>query len=238
MDPVFCFIDDAGFELENFRQNAAPAFAGVEMVYAQSFEQAQAELAGRPPLCFLLDIYGGDPQAGAPRVLPLPELEQALGRGLELEALYAGLEQGGAEAGNLFLRRLYGQVERWQRAFLLAAGELGQGRSYGLYNLAQVREHYPWAAALGYSRKALYADAVAMCLAGADGVLQKPQGADDAAIALATAQAAPGLLAACRQAARLRLAAWLAGEQGRAGQTGPRDELRAWLEERQDGLTP
>ena len=37
-------------------------------------------------------------------------------------------------------------------------GSLGQGPAFGLDSLAKVREHQPWAAALGYSRKALYAD--------------------------------------------------------------------------------
>jgi hypothetical protein len=119
-------------------------------------------------------------------------LAQVLGAPPPLAELYAGLEPGG-EGANAFLRRVYAQVERWQRAFLLAAGGVGQGRAYGLYNLARVREHYPWAASLGYSRKALYLDAAALVQAGAEGLLQKPQGAGDEAIALATTQEAPEL---------------------------------------------
>ena len=85
---------------------------------------------------------------------------------------------------------------------------MGQSAAFGLHSLAQVREHQPWAAALGYSRKALYADAAAMCLGGADGVLQKPQGADEAAIAKASHQAAPELAKAAFAAVDRRLAAW------------------------------
>ncbi|MBI5521981.1 MAG: hypothetical protein HY910_05075 [Desulfarculus sp.] len=221
MPPVFCFIDDAQFELDNFAQNAAPAFARARFVYARTFGEARERLAGEYPLCFLLDIYGAGPRVSAPRIPDLAELERDLGPGTPLDSLYEGLEQAGAEAGNLYLRRLYGQVERWQRAFLQAAGDLGQGRAYGLYNLEQARRHYPHAAALGYSRKALYADAVALSLAGAEGLLQKPQGAGDQAIALATRQAAPGLARAAHAAVERRLGmragpllARLAGQDG------------------------
>jgi hypothetical protein len=196
MKPLFCFIDDTRFERENFRAHALEGFARVEFVIAESFAQAQELVGDRLPLCFLLDIYGLDPLGKAdPAAFRPPEpaaLAEVLGQPAALEDCYAGLEPGG-EGANAFLRRVYAQVERWQRAFLLAAGGVGQGRAYGLYNLAQVRQHYPWAACLGYSRKALYLDAAALLQAGADGLLQKPQGASDEAIAQATRQEAPDL---------------------------------------------
>ncbi|MBI4800616.1 MAG: hypothetical protein HY794_18150 [Desulfarculus sp.] len=220
MPPVFCFIDDAQFELDNFAQNAAPAFERARFVYARTFDEARAGLAGEYPLCFLLDIYGAGPPVTAPRIPDPAELEQALGPAADLPSLYEGLEQAGPEAGNLYLRRLHGQVERWQRAFLQAAGGLGQGRAYGLHNLEQARLHYPHAAALGYSRKALYADAVAISLAGAEGLLQKPQGGDDQAIALATRQAAPGLAQAAYAAVNRRLSVQAAGLAARLSGPG------------------
>ena len=230
MQPVFCFIDDARFELDNFANNAAPSFGRARFIYAQTFVQAQERLAGQTPLCFLLDIYGSDPQVSQPAILSMDALGQALGPREPLEALYQGLEQAGGEAGNLYLRRLYAQVERWQRAFLGAAAALGQGRAYGLHNLRQARGHYPWAAALGYSRKALYADAVAMCQAGAEGVLQKPQGRDDQAIAQATRQAAPGLAATAYAAVDQRLARLAGGLAARlAGRDHERGEMLAAL---------
>ena len=58
---------------------------------------------------------------------------------------------------------------------------------------------------MGYSRKALYADAAAASLAGMDGVLQKPQGTDDQAIAEATRRAAPELAEAAYRAVDRRL---------------------------------
>lgn len=209
MKAVFVFIDDTRFELDNFRDHAAPAFTRAEFVYAASFDQALTALAGRRPLCFLLDIYGRDPGDEAQAVLPeIKTLEGLLGEAAPLAALYAGLDQAGdpGQAANLYLRRLYAQVERWQRAFGAAAASLGQGRNYGLSNLRQARQRFPQAAALGYSRKALYADAAAMVREGADGLLQKPQGGDDAEIAQNTRAAAPELAAAAYAAVDRRLA--------------------------------
>ncbi len=208
--PVFCFIDDAKFELDNFRENAAPAFEGVDFIYATTFEQASLQLTERMPLCFLLDIYGGDPDLESPR-LPAPEsLSGVLQNPVGLGDLYGGMDQqadASPETGNAFLRRLYTQVEAWQAAFQNACQSLGQGKAYGLYNLSQVRARYPWAAALGFSRKALFDDAVALMASGADGLLRKPQGADQAAIAKATKEAAPELARAAFTAVDRRLAA-------------------------------
>jgi hypothetical protein len=194
--PVFCFIDDAQFELDNFAANAAPAFQDVDFVYASTFEQAQARLEGMLPVCFLLDIYGADPELKKPNLPAEETFSQVLEHPPILSSLYGGLdpkELPSPEQGNAFLRNLFAQVEVWQQAFGRACESLGQGNAYGLANLALTRAHYPWAAALGFSRKALYDDAVAMMAAGADGVLRKPQGADEAAIAGATNKAAPDL---------------------------------------------
>jgi DNA-binding NarL/FixJ family response regulator len=207
--PLFCFIDDAQFELDNFQSNAAKAFKGAEFIYAATFEQAQAQLGQRLPLCFLLDIYGADPQLDTPRLPETEILSDALGNTPSQTDLYGGIEvldTCSPEKGNLFLRRLYGGVENWQSAFQTACQCLGQGSAYGLHNLAQARAHYPWAAALGYSRKALYDDAVEMMRAGADGLLRKPQGADEAAIAKATKSASPDLALAAFSAVDRRLA--------------------------------
>lgn len=206
MKPAFVFIDDARFELDNFRDHAAPAFTRAEFTYAQTFEQAMVQLDGRRPLCFLLDIYGALGREQPAEIVSQDELKASLGPAEEIASLYHGLDQASPdEAGNLFLRRVYAQVERWQRTFLAACGQMGQGRAYGLANLQAAREHHTQAAALGYSRKALYADAVALSRAGVDGLLQKPLGGDDAAIARATRDAAPELAAACYAAVDRRL---------------------------------
>ncbi|MBU2515997.1 MAG: hypothetical protein KKB57_00320 [Proteobacteria bacterium] len=208
MQPTFCFIDDADFELDNFQQNLAPAFKGVDFVYARDFDRAQHKLEGRRCLCFLLDIYGAAPGKGSDD-LPAPEaLAKAMGQGFEVDTLYQDLEGEGGERANQFLRRLHARVQTAQEAFVAAAEQLGQSASFGLNYLAQVREHQPWAAALGYSRKALFADAAAMCMAGADGVLQKPQGDGEDAIAKASREAAPELARAAFAAVDRRLAAF------------------------------
>jgi len=203
--PVFCFIDDAAFELDNFREHAAPGFERAEFVCASSFEQAVEQLAGRRPLCFLLDIYGTDPALDKPRLLKPERLAALVGEPVEVDRFYQGVDPDSREGGNLFLRRIYGRVQGWQQAFLEAAEALGQGRGYGLANLALVRESFPWAAALGYSRKSMYLDGVEMCRAGADGLLQKPQGADDQAIARATRRQAPELARVAYRAVDQRL---------------------------------
>ncbi len=208
MTPLFCFIDDAEFELRNFREHAAGAFAPARVVYASTFDQAVAAIGEGPVVGFLLDIYGADPEMDQPRLPDERELAGRVGSTGQVAALYQDLGQG-PEAFNTFLRRLYGRVQVWQEAFGQAARGLGQGRAYGLYNLARAREHFPWAACLGYSRKALYADGAAMTAAGAEGVLQKPQGNDDAAIAEATRRQAPELAKALARAVDRRLAAAL-----------------------------
>ena len=225
---AFCFIDDAEFELANFRENAAFAFFRAEFVYAKTFEQAVDFLKGRRPVCFLLDLYGADPQKGPSVNSEIPDsswLAGCLGPRAKIDDLFQGLDPAGEDAGNLFLRRLYAQVEKWQSVFQAAAGRLGQSRAYGLANLAAVRKEYPWAAAVGYSRKALYADAAAAGLAGVDGVLQKPQGADDQAIAEATRRAAPGLAGAVYRAVDRRLSLMIAPLVLKICQNGKQPDL-------------
>lgn len=207
--PVFCFIDDAQFELDNFSANAAPAFEDVDFVYASTFEQAQSRLNDLLPVCFLLDIYGADPDLKEAGLPPAESFNQVLEHPASLSSLYGELDPKAPpspEEGNAFLRNLYARVEAWQESFGRACQSLGQGNAYGLANLALARAQYPWAAALGFSRKALYDDAVAMMAAGADGVLRKPQGEDESAIAKATKKAAPDLARTASKAVDRRLA--------------------------------
>ena len=205
MPALFCFIDDAVFELDMFRENAAPGFGQAEFVYAHTFQEAKEQIGSRQPACFLLDLYGSDP-AVQPRLPEREELAARLTEQVDLPDLYAGAADSG-EGANLFLRKLHAQVASRQEAFRFAAGCLGQSSAYGLANLAQVRDSYPLAAALAYSRKALYRDAALFTAAGGDGVLQKPQGADEGAIAQATRRKAPDLARACLRAVKARLAA-------------------------------
>ena len=204
MPALFCFIDDAVFELDMFRENAAQGFADTEFVYAQTFDEARRKIGSREPACFLLDLYGANPDI-KPRLPELEELAGELSGRVDLTELFSGAADSG-EGANLFLRKLHVLVAERQDAFRFAAGCLGQSSAYGLGNLTKVRKTYPLAAALAYSRKALYQDASLFTTAGGDGVLQKPQGLDGGSIALATRNQAPDLAKACRQAIRARLA--------------------------------
>ena len=205
MPALFCFIDDAAFELDMFRENAARAFGEARFVYAHTFEQALADMGGKEPCCFLLDLYGADPKT-RPRLPLEEELADRLHDRINTGELFEGAKASG-EGANLFLRKLHGLVARRQEAFGFAAGCLGQSSAFGLENLAKARKNFPLAAALAYSRKALYKDAAGFMAAGGDGVLQKPQGNSEQDIALATRQKAPDLALACRLAIRNRLAA-------------------------------
>ncbi|CAO0823685.1 hypothetical protein DFAR_3840006 [Desulfarculales bacterium] len=61
-----------------------------------------------------------------PTILDASAFGRVLGPDEPLAVLYERLEQASAnEAGTLYLRRLYAQVERWQGAFLGAAAALG-----------------------------------------------------------------------------------------------------------------
>lgn len=210
MKPLFCFIDDADFELDNFREHAAPAFERVDFVYAQTFAGAVRQADGRRPMLFLLDILGGSAAGGA-QAPDRDELAGLLTGGQDLDDLYDALGRDPDSAAvNRFLRGLHGRVGRAQAAFDLAAAALGQSPDYGLANLAAARASFPWAAAAAYSRKASYAAAAAMSQAGADAVWQKPQGDDDQAIAKATRKAAPHLAAAAYDLVDRRLCALVA----------------------------
>ncbi|KIX11932.1 hypothetical protein [Dethiosulfatarculus sandiegensis] len=207
MKPLICFVDDSGFELENFKKNAAWAFSKVDFIYAKTFEQAVSQVNNKVVIGFLLDIYGkipsGKPPSGFDRKRYFSEAPQAFD---PVELVRNNFPKD-SEQVNGFLRGLYNQVQSWQVFFNRTAGDLGQSRAYGLANLEKASQKYPWAASLAYSRKALYLDGVKMSRAGAMMVLQKPQGLDDADIARKTRKAGPDLAHALYQAVNRRLIA-------------------------------
>lgn len=236
--PVLCFIDDADFELDNFRSHAAAAFARVDMVYAHDFDAAAAQMEDRRVVGFLLDLYGAEAGA-APGSLPAPkELEAHLADLEPLDRLYEGLTDGSGEDGNRFLRRVHAQVGRWQNVFGQACRSLGQSPDYGIANLARARRAYPWAACMAYSRKSTYADADLATKAGVDGSLQKPQGGDEKAIAKATGQTAPELARALYAAVDRRLGAMAASLGLRLCRHDGQYDLVQALGEAADALCP
>ncbi len=181
--PIFVFLDDAPFELENFRQNIAPAAPEIEFVYDSTFEGAEQQLGGRPAHLFLLDLFGTDPGQKTPHIPPAEELDSIISDLPPLDRVYENLDISNLDNINEYLRRLFAVVDGWRNVFTAACDAVGQNRNYGLTNLALAMERYPYAARAAYTRKALFADAAASFSAGFDGLFNKPPGKDDAEIA-------------------------------------------------------
>ncbi|MBU0515085.1 MAG: hypothetical protein KJ621_09965 [Proteobacteria bacterium] len=203
--PVFVFVDDAPFELENFRANIAPAAPDVEFVYDSTFDGACQKLGDRPVHLFLLDLFGSDPAASEPRIPPRQELAAQVKDRPTLTQVYAGLDASDPANINEYLRRLFAVVDGWRQVFSAVCDQVGQNRNYGLGNLTRAEAEYPLAAKAAYTRKALFADAAACFSAGFDGLFMKPPGKNDADIAANSKRAAPGLLAAWSDLAEKRL---------------------------------
>ncbi len=228
--PVFVFLDDAPFELDNFRYNIAPAAPDVEFVYDSTFDGARAQLGDKPVHLFLLDLFGSDPAVSAPRIPSLSELGDMVADLPTLDQVYAGLEVDNLDNINEYLRRLFAVVDGWRQVFQAVCDQVGQNRNYGLVNLARAEADYPLAAKVAYTRKSLFADAAACFDAGFDGLFMKPPGKDDADIAANSRNTAPGLVAAWSELVDKRL---VRGGRDRADQAeaeaqgGPADLIAA-----------
>jgi len=226
--PVFVFLDDAPFELDNFRHNIAPAAPDVEFVYDSTFDGVFGKLGDRPVHLFLLDLFGSDPAVRAPRIPSQHELGPMVDSLPGLAEVYAGLEVSNLDNINEYLLRLFAVVDGWRRVFQSVCDQVGQNRNYGLGNLARAEADYPLAAKVAYTRKSLFADAAACFDAGFDGLFMKPPGKDDADIAASSRKAAPGLVAAWSDLVEKRLVRGCRerADQGEA-QGGPADLIAA-----------
>ena len=194
MPLTVCFIDDSPFERDLFSRVYGSA-ASWDLVVAETFDRAVEALAGRTPLLWLLDLWGNDPQGSAsPRLLDSRELAAKAAAINTLEAVFAGLEEFPGDRPNEYLKRLYTIVSGWSELFMEAAKAADQTKAYGLFNLAQVRRHYPHTTALAYTRKSQSTDLAGFMAAGGDGVMLKPHAKTDAAIVEATREKAPGLI--------------------------------------------
>lgn len=190
--PVVCFIDDSPFEREMFTRYYPAAAPGWQFVIADTWQMTRRELNGAGCLLFMLDLYGADPENPVtPEILPEGEI-RAMVSGLD--GVWDDLEAA-ADPVNEYLKRLHSVSSRWGHIFASASRAAGQGRAYGLYNLARVREEHPGATAVAYSRKAGSPDLVSFMMAGGHGALLKPQGGNDREIAQATEDEAPILFA-------------------------------------------
>ena len=192
--PIFCFIDDSRFELEVFSRNIIPVAPEIDFFLGHAYDDVVRQMAGRQPCLFLLDLYGRE--EGAPEA-PIPSREDLAARidtfG-SLDQVYQGLSDFPGDKTNEYLKRLFHLTDSWRRLFLSSSRQAGQSTAYGLSNLEAARRDYPFAAAVGYTRKSMIVDAVELWEARADGLFLKPDGPSDQAIHQATARTAADLV--------------------------------------------
>jgi hypothetical protein len=228
--PIFVFLDDAFFELENFRNNIAPAAPEIEFVYDSTFEGAEQQLGDRPVHLFLLDLFGSDPAVTTPQIPSLGDLERMVSDLPTLDQVYEGLDLSDSGNINEYLRRLFAVVDGWRNVFTAACDGVGQNRNYGLTNLGLAMTKFPYAARAAYTRKALFADAAACFSAGFDGLFNKPPGRDDAGIAATSRGRAPDLVRAWGDLVdrRLVISAQARADGLEEAACGPTAESTAW----------
>jgi len=194
MKPIICFIDDSDFEHDLVRNEIASAAPDLEFLQAYTYDEAIDMLRERIPVLFLLDLWGQDMDVKKPYLTPKEELEKRVSQFNTLDMVYDGLESFPGDRTNEFLKRLFIIVDSWRNLFEEVCNRIGQNGKYGLGNLLHVRNDYPGVPAVFYTRKSLINDAVAMFKAGADGLMIKPTGKDDAETCSLTREKAPRLI--------------------------------------------
>ena len=194
MDFIICFIDDSDFEHDLVRNEIAPSAPGFTFIQTYTFEEAKEVLGDRVPALFLLDLWGQDPDVTEPHLTPKEELQEKISNLKPLDAVYEGLEGFEGDRTNEYLKRFFTIVDGWRNLFEDVCARVGQNRKYGLANIREAREHYPWVPAVFYTRKALITDAVAMFGAGADGLFIKPTGHNDQETRILTRDYGPILI--------------------------------------------
>ena len=204
-----CFIDDSPFERDLFAR-VYGSTPGWDPVVAETFAQAREMLGNRIPLLWLLDLWGNDPLGSAePELISPQELARKAAQIRNLESVWEGLDGFQGDVPNEFLKRFYSVLSGWSTLFLETAALADQTRAYGLYNLSQVRRHYPDTVALAYTRKSQSVDLASFLAAGGDGALLKPHGPDDKAILEQTRKTAPDLVDQMHRILKNRLEASL-----------------------------
>jgi len=194
MRPIFCFIDDSAFEHSVFEKCIASSNPEIEFIQTTTYEQARAEIGDRYPALFILDLYGRDPEI-EPLGIPSKEAlaEQIKGM-VSVESLYEGLEKFPGDKINEFLKRMFHMMDSWRQLFTKVFTATGQNITYGLNNLAEARQEFPFSAAVAYTRKSMISDAVEAMGSGFDGLNLKPDGPDDEAIFRETVSKNPQLI--------------------------------------------
>lgn len=196
--PVYCFIDDSPFEIQLFRDVIEPR-CNARIVYSDTFDscQEQLERADLQPSLFILDLYGRQ-GAKADRTIPsLTHLQSQINAIPDLEQVFDGLDKLKDNPDlqiNEYLKRLFGIFNGWRNIFASQCVSLDQGSKYGIGNLKRVKEIYPTTAAVMYTRKGLFTDAMELFKHNCDGVFIKPNGPGDEGIYAATRSQADVLI--------------------------------------------
>jgi hypothetical protein len=194
MQPLFCFIDDSDFEHSVFEKCIAASNPGIDFIQTTTYEQARLEIGDRYPALFILDLYGRDPDI-VPLGIPLKEAMAEKIKGMvSVESLYEGLDDFSGDKTNEFLKRMFHMMDSWRQLFARVFETTGQNIKYGLKNLAEARQEYPFSPAVAYTRKSMISDAVEAIDRGFDDLNLKPDGPDDETIYRETALKAPQLI--------------------------------------------
>lgn len=195
MKPVICFIDDSRYEHHLVEKEIAPFAPGYEFVQTYTFAEARGILGDeRPPVLFLLDLWGRDEDVLEPSLTPKEELERKVRDFPTIDNVFEGLEDFSGDITNEFLKRFFVIVDCWRSLFEEVCNRLGQNRKYGISNLREAKSVYPGVPAVFYTRKSLINDAVAMFREGADGLFIKPTGRTDEDTRRLTREYAPQLV--------------------------------------------
>ncbi len=176
--PIFCFLDDSEFEINIFKKCLEPAMPEVELFYGKYLKDVENQFKGRLPALFIIDLYGSTETEKERKLPPLESLLQEIKEFPEIETVYVGLDKE-KDPVNTFLRRLFGITKRWENLFTKISRMIGQSPLYGLQNLKQIKETYPFSATTGYTRKSSLGEAINFIDNGADYIMIKPQGKDD-----------------------------------------------------------
>ena len=198
-EPVYCFIDDSPFEIKLFKNVIGTENHDIHFVYSHTFADCQIQLdqANLSPSLFILDLYGRQDGQRINGIPSLSELQSQVIAIPNLKLVYDGLEKLGDNPDlqvNEYLKRLFAVFNCWRNLFRDQCVSLDQGSQYGISNLKQVRMFYPDAAAVMYTRKGLFTDAIELFKHNCDGVFIKPSGHDDDEIYDATRKQAASLV--------------------------------------------
>ena len=196
--PVYCFIDDSPFEIQLFRDVIEPRCNAI-MVYSDTFDSCQEHLkrVDIQPSLFVLDLYGRQGAKSARTIPSFTDLQSQVNAIPDLEQVFNGLDKLKDNPDlqiNEYLKRLFGIFNEWRNMFGDQCVSLDQGSKYGIGNLKRVRESYPSTAAVMYTRKGLFTDAIELFKHNCDGVFIKPNGQGDDGIYAATISQANGLI--------------------------------------------